>query len=122
VADVVPGYEASDWWGIAASKATPTEIVREVCQCESGNGHIATGALGYPLWGRSGHTSLAPPNRADIGQTEIPQHRIGCSRGFVSARLDSNYSGLPQGLPVPPGGRLIVREFQASISTEGDPL
>jgi tripartite-type tricarboxylate transporter receptor subunit TctC len=27
VADFVPGYEASNWWGIAAPKATPAEIV-----------------------------------------------------------------------------------------------
>jgi tripartite-type tricarboxylate transporter receptor subunit TctC len=27
VADFVPGYEANNWWGIAAPKATPAEIV-----------------------------------------------------------------------------------------------
>jgi hypothetical protein len=27
------------------------QTVREVCPCESGNGHIATGALGCPLLG-----------------------------------------------------------------------
>ncbi|HZO46820.1 MAG TPA: tripartite tricarboxylate transporter substrate binding protein [Xanthobacteraceae bacterium] len=32
VAEFVPGYEASNWWGIAAPKATPADIVNKLNQ------------------------------------------------------------------------------------------
>jgi len=56
VSEFVPGYEASNWWGIAAPKRTPTDIVGKL------NGELTTAVADAKIKARFadlGGTSLA---------------------------------------------------------------
>ena len=56
LADFVPGFEASNWWGVGAPKNTPAEIIRRLNQ-------EINAALADPV---------IKARFADLGATEFP--------------------------------------------------